>query len=432
MKNEQVYENLKKYSAMLFAEGYIECGYIAAKADDGLYITTPDADFADLKEEQVAFVTDKTVEQLEGNFRAAAVLLICALKAKKKAGAAAIVDSEHILAFSARRKTLPPVLDDMAQIDGVSVRTALKNTAVEVVAALSGLRNACFLPNAGALVTGRTLAEVYTATLVLDKAATCYILAEPKGGAKRHSVIDAFLEHVGYTIKYSKKNQSSQKAAEEGKEVDLAEQPSVIVTDELMKVAKEIKAAGVRLLEENLVQGTWGNIAVRINDEEMLVTPSALDYEMLQPEQMAIVNMKTLEWRGSNKATSEKGVHAQLLLTHPESNATVHTHPFYGSILAAMRQPLPVPEKYRAVLGDVIPVSKVALPGTGTLVKNTAAAIGDAPACFMANHGVIVRGRDLDDAFVICRALEDACRDYLLSADEPKAEGSEVAEDKAE
>ena len=245
-------------------------------------------------------------------------------------------------------------------------------------------------------------------------------------------MIDAFLEHVVYTIKYSKKNQSSQKAAEEGKEVDLAEQPSAIVTDELMKVAKEIKAAGVRLLEENLVQGTWGNIAVRINDEEMLATPSALDYEMLQPEQMAIVNMKTLEWRGSNKATSEKGVHAQLLLTHPESNATVHTHPFYGSILAAMRQPLPVPEKYRAVLGDVIPVSKVALPGTGTLVKNTAAAIGDAPACFMANHGVIVRGRDLDDAFVICRALEDACRDYLLSVDEPKAEGSEVAEDKAE
>ncbi len=432
MKNQQVYENIRKYAAELYANGYLRSGFVGVSADEGLNITTPEADFEDLKEDQVAFVTEKGIEQIDGNFRAAAVLLICALKAKKKAGAAAIVDSEHILAFSARRKTLPPVLDDMAQIDGVSVRTALKNTAVEVVAALSGLRNACFLPNAGALVTGRTLAEVYTATLVLDKAATCYILAEPKGGAKRHSVIDAFLEHVGYTIKYSKKNQSSQKAAEEGKEVDLAEQPSAIVTDELMKVAKEIKAAGVRLLEENLVQGTWGNIAVRINDEEMLATPSALDYEMLQPEQMAIVNMKTLEWRGSNKATSEKGVHAQLLLTHPESNATVHTHPFYGSILAAMRQPLPVPEKYRAVLGDVIPVSKVALPGTGTLVKNTAAAIGDAPACFMANHGVIVRGKDLDDAFVICRALEDACRDYLLSADEPKAEGSEVAEDKAE
>ena len=426
MKNQQVYENIKKYAAELAAQGYLRSGFVGVSADDGLYITTPDADFADLGEDQVAFVTEKGIEAIDGNFRAAAVLILCALKAKKKAGAAAIVDSENILAFSTRGKTLPPVLDDMAQIDGVSVRTALKNTAVEVVAALSGLRNACFLPNAGALVTGRTLAEVYTATLVLDKAATCYILAEPKGGAKHHNIVDAYLEHIVYTIKYSKKNQSSQKAAEEGKEVDLAEQPSAIDTEELLKVAREIKAAGVRLLEENLVQGTWGNIAVRINDEEMLATPSALDYEMLQPEQMAIVNMKTLEWRGSNKATSEKGVHAQLLLTHPESNATVHTHPFYGSILAAMRQPLPVPEKYRDILGAEIPVSKVALPGTGKLVKNTAAAIGDAPACFMANHGVIIRGKDLDDAFVICRALEDACRDYLLSDDGEQAAEAEA------
>lgn len=429
MKNQQIYENIKKYAAELSAAGYLRSGYVGASADDGLYITTPEADFADLKEDQVAFVTEKGIEQIEGNFRAAAVLILCALKAKKKAGAAAIVDSESILSFSGRRKTLPPVLDDMAQVDGVSVRTAIKNTAVEVVAALSGMRNACFLPGAGALVTGRTLAEVYTATLVLDKAATCYILAEPKGGAKHHNFLDAYLEHIGYTIKYSKKNQSSQKAAEEGKEVDLAEQPSAIVTDELKKLADEVKAAGVRLVKENLVQGTWGNIAVRIDDKTMLATPSALDYEMLQPEQMAVVDMETMEWKGSNKPTSEKGIHAKLLLTYPESNATVHTHPFYGSILAAMRQPLPVPEKYRAVLGDVIPVSKVALPGTGKLVKNTSEAMGDAPACFMANHGVIVRGKDLEDAFAICRALEDACRDYLLSDDEKACEA--VAEDAA-
>lgn len=415
MKNEQVYENLKKYSAMLFAEGYIECGYIAAKADDGLYITTPDADFADLKEEQVAFVTDKTVEQLEGNFRAAAVLLICALKAKKDAGAAAIVDSKSILDFSKKKITLPPVLEDMSQICGISVRSAKKNTAAETVAAMSGLRNACFLPDAGAVVVGRTLAEIYTCTLVLDKSANGYLLAENKGGIKHLNAFEASVEHIVYTLKYSKKNQASQKAAEEGKEVELAEKPSAIVTDELKKVAQDIKDAGVKLLEENLVQGTWGNIAVRISDKEMMATPSALDYVMLKPEQMAIVDMESMEWKGSNKPTSEKGVHAKLLLAHPDSNATVHTHPFYGSILAAMRQPLVVPEKYRDILGDVVPVSKFGPSGTGMLVKNTAAAIGNTPCCFMASHGVVARGKDLEDAFRICRTLEDACKDYLLN-----------------
>lgn len=414
MKNEQVYESLKKYSAMLFADGYIDSGYIAVKADEGLYVTTPDADFADLKEEQVAYVTDKTVEQLEGNFRAAAVLLICALKAKKDAGAAAIVDSKSILDFSKRRITLPPILEDMAQINGISVRAAKHNTAAETVAAMSGARNACFLPEAGALVTGRTLAEVYTGSLVLDKASNGWLLAEPKGGAKHLSAVEAWLEHMIYKLKYSKKNQDSQKAAEAGKQVDTAEKPSAIVTDELMKTAREIKDAGVKLLEENLVQGTWGNIAVRLDGKEMMATPSALDYVMLKPEQMAIVDMETMEWKGSNKPTSEKGVHAQILLGHPDSNATVHTHPFYGSILAAMRQPLRVPEKYREVLGDVVPVSKFAPSGTPWLVKSCAAAIGDAPCLIIASHGVVARGKDLDDAFRICRALEDACRDYLL------------------
>ena len=384
MKNEQVYESLKKYAAMLAADGYIECGYIADKADDGLYITTPDANFADLGEEQVAFVTDKSVEELEGNFRAAAVLLICALKSKQDAGAAAIVDSKSILEFSAKRATLPPILEDMAQIN-----------------------------EAGAVVTGRTLAEVYTCALVLDKAANGYLLAEKKGGAQHLSAFEAWLENMVYKLKYSKKNQTSQKAAEEGKEVDTAEKPSAIDTDELKAVAQEIKDAGVKLLEENLVQGTWGNIAVRLNDKEMMATPSALDYVMLKPEQMAIVDMESMEWRGSNKPTSEKGVHAEILKMHPESKVTVHTHPFYGSILAAMRKPLEVPEKYRALLGDVVPVSKFAPSGTPWLVKNVAAAIGDAPACIIASHGVVVRGKDMDEAFAICRALEDACRDYL-------------------
>ena len=128
MKNQQIYENIKKYAAELSEAGYIDSGYIAVSADEGLYITTPDAEFADLKEEQVAFVTEKGIEEIDGNFRAAAVLLLCALKSKKKASAAAIVDSSSILAFSKRRKTLPPVLDDMSQVVGVSVRAARSRT----------------------------------------------------------------------------------------------------------------------------------------------------------------------------------------------------------------------------------------------------------------------------------------------------------------
>lgn len=413
--NQQIVSNISKYAGMLSKEGFTECGYLAVKADGGMYITNAYSVFENLTAEDITFVTTKTVTDLDGNFRAAALILFSVFKNNADLGAAAIVDSNSIVEFSAKRKTLTPILDDMAQIDGISVRCAKQNNAVEVIMALAGLRNACFLPEAGAVVTGRTLDEVYTAALVLDKACNCYLLAERKGGVHPHSLLNAVLEHVVYKLKYSKKNQNSQKAAEEGKEVHTEERPSAIVTDEQKALAQAVKDAGVRLLEENLVQGTWGNIAVRCGDKHMLVTPTALDYIMLQPSQMAVVNLEDGEWEGSNKPTSERKMHAALLNAHADVNATIHTHPFYGCVLAAMGKDLPVPEQYRDVLGDTVPCAKAALPGTKKLVKNVTSAIGDSKACFLGNHGVIVMGKDLEDAFKICRALEDACRDYLLA-----------------
>lgn len=411
--NELIVANVNKYARMLAERKYLQSGYIAVKQDDGIVITNPKIDYENVKEEDLTFVNDKNIETLEGNFRAAAVILYCAVRQDKNAGAAAIVDSDSTVAFSSKRKTLMPILDDLAQVCGTSIKCAAKNVASDVVAALSGQRNVCLLPDAGAVVTGRTLDEVFTATLVLDKACNAEILAESKGGTDHMNAFYAFLEHVVFKLKYSKTNQKQQKAAETGSEEKKEERQTAVVTDEEKKIAQDIKDAGVRLLDENLVQGTWGNIAVRLDAKFMLATPSGIDYVMLQPEQMAKVDMQSLEWTGTNKATSEKGIHAILLSKGDGINASIHTHPFYGCILAAMNKAMPVPEKYQDVFGKEIPCAKPALPGTNGLVKNVAAAIGDAPACFMAHHGVIVRGKDLDDAFAICRALEDACRDYL-------------------
>lgn len=411
--NELIVANVNKYARMLAERKYLQSGYIAVKQDDGIVITNPKINYENVKEEDLTFVNDKNIETLEGNFRAAAVILYCAVRQDKNAGAAAIVDSDSTVAFSSKRKTLMPILDDLAQVCGTSIKCAAKNVASDVVAALSGQRNVCLLPDAGAVVTGRTLDEVFTATLVLDKACNAEILAESKGGTDHMNAFYAFLEHVVFKLKYSKTNQKQQKAAETGSEEKKEERQTAVVTDEEKKIAQDIKDAGVRLLDENLVQGTWGNIAVRLDAKFMLATPSGIDYVMLQPEQMAKVDMQSLEWTGTNKATSEKGIHAILLSKGDGINASIHTHPFYGCILAAMNKAMPVPEKYQDVLGKEIPCAKPALPGTNGLVKNVAAAIGDAPACFMAHHGVIVRGKDLDDAFAICRALEDACRDYL-------------------
>ena len=413
MITETMQRNIISYAKQFVEDGYITSGALAVRCDTGIAMTKLGVDLTKLEVGSIMYVDDKNIDKLEGNERAAAVLLFCLIRHDDKIGAAAIVDSKQILAFSSKKITLPAVLDDMSQICGISVRCAKESTAIEVIRAIRGLRNCCFLPDAGAIVTGRTLDEVHTATLVLDKACNCYLLAENKGGCKPLGLLDACLEHVVYKLKYSKKNQDAQKAAETGKTEATEEQPSAITTDELKALAQQVKDVGVRMLNENLVQGTWGNISVRVDDKHILCTPSALDYVMLKPEQMAIVDIETMEWQGSNKPTSEKKIHGALMLAKSETTWVLHSHPKFGCILASMGQALPVPEQYRETLGDSIPCTTGGLPGTKKLVKSVTAAIGDAPAVFLKNHGIVARGNTLEEAFKVCYDLENACAAYL-------------------
>ena len=78
------------------------------------------------------------------------------------------------------------------------------------------------------------------------------------------------------------------------------------------EIRQAVKDAGVKLLESNLVQGTWGNISIRIDDKKMVVTPSGMDYIRMRPEDTVVVDIETLEYTSDVKPTSEKKIHAAI------------------------------------------------------------------------------------------------------------------------
>ena len=59
---------------------------------------------------------------------------------------------------------------------------------------------------------------------------------------------------------------------------------------------RSIAEYGCKLLELGLVQGTWGNISVRLSANYMLVTPSGLDYKMIDAGDMVKVAIRTLTY----------------------------------------------------------------------------------------------------------------------------------------
>lgn len=174
---------------------------------------------------------------------------------------------------------------------------------------------------------------------------------------------------------------------------------------------------GQRLLASGLVQGTWGNLSVRLNEEKMLVTPSGLDYERLQPEDMVVVSIKNLKYdRFGNRPTSEKSLHAGIYRHRPDVGAVIHTHSTYCCAFAAAKMPLEVENPVLAEeIGSIIRVADYARPGTSALSRNTVRALGNGKGCIMAHHGMVCCGVDLKQTFHICSMIEEAARQYIES-----------------
>ena len=192
-----------------------------------------------------------------------------------------------------------------------------------------------------------------------------------------------------------------------------------------------VKDSGVRLLEENLVQGTWGNISARLDEDHMLVTPTGLDYNHLTPEDMPIVQISDPSvWSDGKKPTSERKIHAAVLASRPEINACIHSHPVFATIMASCRMPLPAfSDELKEVMGGDVAVGAYGLPGTKKLKEGTVAAIRGRNACFMANHGVFCVGRTMDEAFNVLRVLEKNVYEYIRRMTLEKTGKTEYTDD---
>lgn len=182
------------------------------------------------------------------------------------------------------------------------------------------------------------------------------------------------------------------------------------------EIRQAVKDAGVKLLESNLVQGTWGNISIRIDDKKMVVTPSGMDYIRMRPEDTVVVDIETLEYTSDVKPTSEKKIHAAIYRDRPEIGAVIHSHPLWSSAVAAARVEMPVKdERHRKLIGESVRPGTYGLPGTKKLTEGAVEAMKGRNACFLANHGIIACAPTIDEAFEVCKAMEECSKNYIES-----------------
>ncbi|RLC24930.1 MAG: class II aldolase/adducin family protein [Deltaproteobacteria bacterium] len=175
-----------------------------------------------------------------------------------------------------------------------------------------------------------------------------------------------------------------------------------------------VRDAGLKLLKEGYISGTWGNISLRVDDKMMVITPSGRNYEDLMPEDIVEVNYQNLRYEGQIKPSSEYKLHAEIYKTRSRIRAVIHTHQMNASTVAAARRDVPpILDDMAQIIGPSVRVADYALPNTKKLVRATVKALKGRYAALMANHGAVCIGRDMEEAFVVCEVLEKACKAFI-------------------
>ena len=211
-QTEKLRQEIIEGGLRLVAEGLVArtWGNISIRVDDTHMLITPSGrTYEDLTPADIVLVNYHTSKH-EGNIKPSSEKeLHCEIYRTRK-NIRAVIHTHQMNAstVAVAHREVPPILDDMAQIIGPSVRVAdyafpsTKKISMKTVKALKG-RNAALMANHGAVCIGRNLDEAFVVCQVLEKACKAFIEAEFLGGAKSINKFEAHLMHQIYIRKYS-------------------------------------------------------------------------------------------------------------------------------------------------------------------------------------------------------------------------------------
>lgn len=189
------------------------------------------------------------------------------------------------------------------------------------------------------------------------------------------------------------------------------------IMDQLLEIRKKVVEKGIELLSTNLTVGTWGNISCRVPGEDYIaITPSGMNYDILVPEDIVILDLGGYIVSGTRKPSIEVPLHLSIYRSRKDVGAIVHTHSPYATAIAVARKEIPgAVEDLVQIVGGNVRVNEYALPGTEQLGINTIKAMEGRNAVLLANHGMLGAGRNLEEAFRVCQVVEKSAQLTLLA-----------------
>ena len=183
-----------------------------------------------------------------------------------------------------------------------------------------------------------------------------------------------------------------------------------------MHPAEQISIIIGRIYRSGMTTTSGGNLSIMDDNGDMWITPAGIDKGSLTPADIVCVKADgTVE--GLHRPSSEYPFHKAIYKMNPHAHSVIHAHP-PGLVTFSMTKQVPdtsiIPQA-RAVCGPV-GFAEYALPGSELLGKKIVAEFKKNPeykAVIMENHGVVLFGEDIADAYQRFETLELCARTIL-------------------
>lgn len=200
----------------------------------------------------------------------------------------------------------------------------------------------------------------------------------------------------------------------------------------LEQLKKEVYEANMLLPKYNLVTFTWGNVSGIDRESGLFVIkPSGVDYDMLRPEDMVVVDLDGNRVEGEMNPSSDTATHVELYKAFPNIGGIVHTHSPWATSWAQAGRGIPCYGTTHAdyMYGEIPCVRNLTMEEIEEAYeKNTGVLIAEyfkdkdyvaMPAVLCKNHGPFTWGKNAHEAVHNAVVLENvammACRCEMVN-----------------
>ena len=193
----------------------------------------------------------------------------------------------------------------------------------------------------------------------------------------------------------------------------------------LEELKKQVYEANMLLPKYGLVTFTWGNVSGIDREKGLFVIkPSGVDYDMLTPEDMVVMDLEGNRVEGRYKPSSDTPTHLELYKAFPEIGGVVHTHSTYATSWAQSGRSIPCYGTTHAdyIYGEVPCVRCLTKEeiendyekNTGLLIisefERMNKDVQAVPCVLCKNHGPFTWGKDANEAVHNAVVLEEVAK----------------------